>query len=205
MTDPFSLSENQRDILTESINIGFGRAAASLSILIGHKVLLEVPKISVISVPELNQAMLETYKQLVGVHQHFSGGLHGDVILFMEMDIASVFIDLLSGGPGSPRRLTPSDREALLEVGNILLNAYIGSFGNLMNTQINISVPQLHLNALNRIFKDIQDSEANHHVLLVWTKFLLHNGTVAGHVALILDGESLDSLFQLIEFDNLPG
>ena len=201
MNNSFALTEEQRDILTESINIGFGRAAASLSVLIGHKVLLEVPTINIITVPELAKSMQGTYTQPVSVQQHFSGGIQGDVILFMDMEIASIFIDLLSGGDGSPRRLTPSDREALLEVGNILLNAYIGSFGNLMNTQINIAVPELQINAINRLFGSIAPAE--HHVLLVWTKFLLHNGNVAGHVALILDANSLEHLFNSIQFDSL--
>jgi len=201
MNNSFVLTEEQRDILSESINIGFGRAAASLSVLVGHKVLLEVPKITVITIPELAKSMEGAYKQPVSVQQHFSGGIQGDVILFMDMEIASIFIDLLSGGGGSPRRLTPSDREALLEVGNILLNAYIGSFGNLMNTQINIAVPELQINTINRLFAAISADE--HHVLLVWTKFLLHNGTVAGHVALILDATSLESLFSSIQFDSL--
>ena len=143
--------------------------------------------------------MIGAYKQPVSVQQHFSGGIHGDVFLFMDMDIAAIFIDLLSGGIGNPRRLTASDREALIEVGNILLNAYIGSFGNLMHTHINIAVPELRLNGFERLFNSIPESDR--HVLLVWTKFLLKNGAVAGHVALILDAGSLDTLFQTIHFD----
>ena len=199
MPNTLILTEEQRDILTESINIGFGRAAASLSILVGHKIMLEVPKISVITGPELAKSITGAYKQPISVQQHFSGGIHGDVILFMDMDIASIFIDLLSGGSGNFRRLTPSDREALLEVGNILLNAYIGSFGNLMNAQINIAVPELRTGAIERFFSSIALDD--HHVLLVWTKFMIHQGTVAGHVALILDANSLESLFTSIQFD----
>ncbi len=199
MTSPLTLTEAQSDILTETINIGFGRAAASLSVLIGRKVILEVPHISVLSIPELSSTLQGSYQQLIGVHQQFMGGIDGDVLLFMELDIAAMFIDLLSGGSGAPRRLTHSDREALLEVGNILLNAYIGSFGNLMNATINIAVPQLYLNGLQSVFNSIQASGEEHYVLLVRTRFLLNNGSVAGHVALILDTDSLESLIQRMQ------
>ena len=40
------LTAVQQDALIELLNIGFGRAAASLSQLTGHRVLLEVPQVS---------------------------------------------------------------------------------------------------------------------------------------------------------------
>ena len=39
------LTAVQQDALVELLNIGFGRAAASLSQLTGHRVLLEVPQV----------------------------------------------------------------------------------------------------------------------------------------------------------------
>jgi chemotaxis protein CheC len=199
MTAPFSLTEEQRDILTETINIGFGRAAASLSILVSQKVLLEVPRISSLSVSDLSQALSSAYANLAAVQQGFMGGFQGDVILIMDLEIAARFIDLLSGGPGHSRQLTASDREALMEIGNILLNAYIGSFGNLLNTQINFTTPTLHMHSLNSALSTIESSGPDHSVLLVETKFLLNNGAVAGHVALIIEASSLEFLFQTIQ------
>ena len=40
------LSPVQQDALVELLNIGFGRAAASLSQLTGHRVLLDVPQVT---------------------------------------------------------------------------------------------------------------------------------------------------------------
>jgi chemotaxis protein CheC len=40
-----SLSPDQIDKLTEIVNIGFGRAAASLSSLVQQRILLSVPEI----------------------------------------------------------------------------------------------------------------------------------------------------------------
>jgi chemotaxis protein CheC len=199
MASLFHLSDDQRDMFTEAINIGFGRAAASLSILVGQKVILEVPKLSVLPISGLSPVISNAYQNLAAVEQRFTGGLTGDVILIMDLEIAARFIDLLSGGEGQPRVLTTSDREALLEVGNILLNAYIGSFGNFLHTQINFSVPTLHLQTLSKALTTIEADGNDQAVLLVETKFLLHNGTVAGHVALIIETNSLADLFQYIQ------
>ena len=203
MTSFYSLTEEQRDILAESINVGFGRAAASLSILMGQKVLLEVPKITTITMSELSHNISSAYTSLAAVQQSFSGNINGDVVLIMDLEIAARFIDLLSGGDGQPRQLTASDREALLEVGNILLNAYIGSFGNLLNTQINFSVPTLHMHSLNKALSAIDADGQDHSVLLVETKFILNNGSLAGQVALIIEASSLEDLFRSIEASGL--
>jgi chemotaxis protein CheC len=166
-------------------------------------VVLDVPQISILSIHDLSGVMSSMYSDLAAVEQQFSGGLHGDVVLIMDLDVASVFIDLLSGGPGVSRQLTFSDREALLEVGNILLNAYIGSFGNLLKTQVNVSIPLLHMHSLEKLLTMIEDEGKNPYVLLVKTKFLLNNGSVVGHVALIIEADSLDDLFQSIESSSL--
>ena len=47
------LTAVQQDALIELLNIGFGRAAASLSQLTGHRVLLEVPQVTMHPIAEL--------------------------------------------------------------------------------------------------------------------------------------------------------
>jgi chemotaxis protein CheC len=47
------LTAVQQDALIELLNIGFGRAAASLSQLTGHRVLLEVPNVTIFSVDQV--------------------------------------------------------------------------------------------------------------------------------------------------------
>ena len=49
-----NLTALQEDALTEVINIGFGRAAASLSKLTGQRVQLEVPQIAMCPLDELS-------------------------------------------------------------------------------------------------------------------------------------------------------
>ena len=199
MNSRFTLTEEQLDIVSEAINIGFGRAAASLSILVSQKVQMEAPKISILTVSELSKTLSSSYTDLAAVQQEFAGGIQGDVILIMDMEIAARFIDLLSGGDGHPHTLTSSDREALLEVGNILLNAYIGSFGNVLHAKINFSVPILHMHSLETALSSIEVDEQDQPVLLVETKFLLLNGSVAGHVALIIEASSLQKLLSVMQ------
>jgi hypothetical protein len=50
------LTPLQEDGLVELLNIGFGRAAAPLSQLTGHRVLLDVPEVSVHQIEEVGEA-----------------------------------------------------------------------------------------------------------------------------------------------------
>ena len=51
------LTPVQHDALIELLNIGFGRAGASLSQLTGHRVLLEVPHVTIHPIDEVSESL----------------------------------------------------------------------------------------------------------------------------------------------------
>ena len=53
------LTANQRDTLTELINIGYGRAAGALSELTGYRITLEVPKVAIHAIEETTELLRE--------------------------------------------------------------------------------------------------------------------------------------------------
>ena len=67
------LTPLQQDALVELINIGFGRAAASLSKLTGHRVQLEVPEITMCPIEEMGERPRPLVQnEVASVHQIFS-------------------------------------------------------------------------------------------------------------------------------------
>ena len=79
------LTARQEDALIELLNIGFGRAAASLSQLTGHRVLLDVPQVTIRPVEEVPEALggvIQT--DVASVHQIFSGQVSGDALLILD-------------------------------------------------------------------------------------------------------------------------
>ena len=76
------LTATQKDALIELLNIGFGRAAASLSQLTGHRVMLEVPQVSVHAIVDLENVLRTVVQNdVASVHQIFSGPVAGDALL----------------------------------------------------------------------------------------------------------------------------
>src|SRR5215216_5459436 len=111
------LTERQNDALTELINIAFSRTAASLSELTGHRVMLDVPKVTICPVSELPTRLGEFLPaELASVHQVFTGPLTGDALLLLNYDGAVQLTNLLTDEAIRSRRLNESGREVLTEV-----------------------------------------------------------------------------------------
>ncbi|HEY9850337.1 MAG TPA: hypothetical protein V6D28_12805 [Leptolyngbyaceae cyanobacterium] len=196
------LTEQQKDALTELINIGFARTANSLSELTNSRVLLEVPQISLHPIEELS-AKLETFvsDEVATVQQIFTGAVSGNALLVLNYDGAVILTDLLTPNKNSHfHRLDVSASEVLTEVGNILLNACLSMFGNVLKIQISFSVPRLHLDALDGLLNSLViGKEELRYAILIYTAFHLRDNSVKGYLVMVLGVASLDHLIQAID------
>jgi chemotaxis protein CheC len=195
------LTERQSDSLTELINIAFARAAASLSELSGHRVLLEVPVIEVHAIEDLIGVVAQLIPgEVATVHQIFSGPVAGDALLLLNYDGAVTLTDLLSDHVPRSRRLDQSAGEALTEVGNILLNACLGIFGNLLQVNVVFAMPRLHLSSLDDLLQSITiGSEGLRYAVVVSTGFRIKETAVQGYLIIVLGVASLDRLLNAVE------
>jgi chemotaxis protein CheC len=195
------LTAVQEDALIELLNIGFGRAAASLSQLTGHRVLLEVPHVTIHPIDEVSESlerMIQT--DVASVHQIFGGPVSGDALLILDQVGASILKELLTNEPALPLSIDASAREVLTEVGNILLNACLGTFGNLLKVQVTFSVPQLNLESLGAILETLRVSqEGMTYALVVHAGFKLRDNEVRGFLVIVLSVASLDRLLRAVE------
>ena len=195
------LTGTQRDALVERLNIGFGRAAAALSQLTGHRVLLDVPEVSVHPVEKLNTALRPLLSdEVASVHQIFSGAVAGDALLVLDHQAAGMLKELLTDEPPLPLTLDASAREVLTEVGNILLNACLGTFGNILQVQVSFSVPQISLESLHGLVQSLLvNREGVRYSLLVHAGFRLRDAEVRGYLVIVLSVASLDRLLRAVE------
>ena len=195
------LTTVQHDALIELLNIGFGRAAAALSELTGHRVLLEVPQVSVHPIEELNQALREVVDdEVASVHQIFSGPVGGDALLILDHRAAGMLKELLTSEPPLPLPIDASAREVLTEVGNILLNACLGTFGNLLKVQVSFSVPHLALETLEGIVSSIAvGRQGLRYALIIHAAFRLRDSSLTGYLVIVLGVASIERLIRALE------
>ena len=195
------MSESQKDGLTEVINIAFSRAGAALSELTGQRVLLDVPRISIHPIEELQSALSDLVEgELSTVHQIFSGAVSGDAFLMLDEKGAIALIELLTGATGKKDRLFESDNEVLNEVGNILLNACLGSFGNILKVHITFSVPHVRLDAIEGLITSLSiGSSEVQYALVVFTNFRVKENDISGFLIIVLGVSSLDLLLGAVD------
>ncbi|VTR97708.1 CheC, inhibitor of MCP methylation OS=Crinalium epipsammum PCC 9333 GN=Cri9333_3530 PE=4 SV=1 [Gemmata massiliana] len=109
-------------------------------------------------------------------------------------------MSLLADAGAPTAQMGASAREVLAEVGNILLNACLGVFGDLLQVRFTFAVPRLHLDSLGSMLDSlvIGDDEIRH-ALLVGARFRVRASEVTGCMVLVLGVSSLDLFVQAIE------
>lgn len=88
------LSEEEVDAIGEIGNIGMGTSATTLYMLLGHKVIITTPKVTVTTWDELTRQYPEPY---VAVKVTYTNGLMGDNLLIMKEPDVKVITDLMMG------------------------------------------------------------------------------------------------------------
>jgi chemotaxis protein CheC len=195
------LTERQRDAVSELINIAFSRTGAALSELTGQRVILNAPEVSVHPTTELPGALAKFMPgDVASIHQVFGGPVAGDALLLLNHDGAVQLTDLLTDGHTPSNRLDESAREVLTEVGNILLNACLGMFGNLLDVHVSFSVPRLHMETLDELLVSISTAAGEpRYALVVYTAFQIRDSAVRGFLVMVLSVTSLDRLIQEVD------
>ena len=195
------LSERQTDALSELINIAFARTGAALSELTGHRVVLNPPEVAIYHTEDLRPALAKFVPgDVASIHQVFDGPVGGDALLLLNYAGAVQLTDLLTDEPNPSAYLDESAREVLTEVGNILLNACLGMFGNLLNVRVTFSVPRLHLETLDELIASTTSSKTEmHYALVVYTAFQIRDSSVKGFLVIVLSVASLDRLIQEVD------
>ena len=195
------LTDRQADALGEFINIAFSRTASSLSEITGQRVLLDVPQVEIYEIEEVASKLARFLPgDVASIHQPFDGAIAGDAFLILNYEGAVRLTDLLTDGNVRQQQLDESAREVLTEVGNILLNACLGMFGNVLQVRVNFSVPNLHLESLDELINSVsKEREGLRYAIIVYTSFRIRESAVTGYLVLVLSIVSLQRLIDEIE------
>ena len=191
------LTPSQKDALTELINIGYARAAAALSELTGHRISLEVPEVAIHTIPEITDRLEHLMEgEVASVNQVFSGPINGNGILLLDREAALLLNRLLTDRP-SVSGFDGAAREVITEVGNIVLNACLGAFGNLLKIQVSFTVPALHIESVQNVLHTLTiEKQRLEYALIIHTCFHLRASNVRGYLVIILGVTSLATLLK---------
>lgn len=196
-----TFTEWQEEILKETINIGVGRAAASLSELTNneHEVLLSVPSVSVLKVKDLHDEVKKVSGEAIfGVSQKYSGPFEGTAIMIYS-EIASLqLVQIMLGSEITSHVMNDIELDALCEVGNIILNSCLGAIGTAMNEEISTELPKIHRGSPEEVLKLNQDAHTDD-VIYLRMGFRLETMDLSGHISFLLSSDKIEYLVNRLE------
>ena len=134
MTQEF-LTDNERDALGEIGNICMGTSATTLSQLLGKRVTITTPRVSVV---KGNEYLNEYEKPLVATEVSYIQGIDGISIFLIKKEDALAITEVLMGTSAGVDELYLS---AISEVMNQMVGSSSTSLADILHVSINISPP----------------------------------------------------------------
>lgn len=188
------------DALTEVFNVGAGRAAASLSEIVGDEVKLSVPSIEIKKYSEADASIFALNSARFGaVSQQFSGPFDAQAMLLFTEDHALEIVRDMMGSQMSIEELAEFEQEAMCELGNIILNACLSAMADMLQISLNSSLPSYQIATTEEIFKGISNSPDQPYILILHIDLTIEKRHSEGHLIFLLSSMSLRNLVVQIE------
>lgn len=135
------LDPQEVDALGEIGNISMGTSATTLFTLLGQKVTITTPRVTVCTWKEISTQYSQSH---VGVRVEYTNGLIGTNLLILKEDDVKVITDLMMGGDGSNTdgSLSELHLSAISEAMNQMVGSASTSMSSMFEKRIDISPPK---------------------------------------------------------------
>lgn len=192
------LDKIEIDALSELVNIGVGRAAASLRQMIGEEVLLSVPSVEIMPRDQAWRLIEERNGGgLVAVHQQFEGAFSGCALLVFPEINSLELVRAVIRSDLPLEDIIDLEQEALAETGNIVLNACLATIANILKQNLNMSLPQVRRGSASTLLREACEVPGDS-LLFLYINFTVNSQNIQGYIAMLMDLPSLSALKLLI-------
>lgn len=184
------ISEYEIEKIREVMNIGVGKSASVLNDMISKHIDLSVPDIMLCNKVEF-EVKIKEMKDVVmsSIDMPFDGALSGTCKLVFPKEgaekLIKFFDDELDSLEGE------LEISILKEVGNVILNALMGTMSNIFKLHLEYEIPEYFEGNSKSIYID-QSLNNLSKILYATTKFSVHELELNGDFVLILELESFD-------------
>jgi chemotaxis protein CheC len=195
------LSAVQTDAMQELGNIGAAHAATTLSQMVGSTVQMSVPGIKAVDIADLGKYMGEESAAMVvfelqGEIQH--GGF---VIFYITRESAIRLTNTMLGLTEMNRPMNEMDESALLEVGNIMVSAFLDATAELLGFVMLPSPPAMTIDmvhaAMSSLIAGMGDDTDE--VLLFSTELTCEEHKIDSDIIMMPEAKTLAHIIELLE------
>lgn len=195
------LSTVQTDAIQELGNIGAAHAATTLSQMLGSTVEMSVPAIKAIDISELGAHMGEESAAMVAFELQGEIPHGGYIIFYISKESAIRLTNTMLGLTDMNRPMNEMDESALLEVGNIMVSAFLDATAELLGFIMLPSPPALSLDMAHAAMSSLiaQMSEEVDEVLLFSTELVCEEHKIDSDIIMLPEATTLARIVELME------
>lgn len=188
------------DAFREIFNIGIGRAASALSKIVYETVKLSVPRLDILRLRQLDEVLASSFHdELALVKQDFSGSAAGTAYLLMSKQASLKLVNaLVHHSDSNDEAFGDAEKGLLTEVGNILINALVGSMANTLGIGFELGQPSCAL-AGAKSLQDDSNLSGSDYVMFVETLFLLPGRHIGGNLVILLGSTEMGKVLKGID------
>ena len=136
------LTSLEIDTLREIGSIGTGNAATALSQMLGKEVRITMPEVRIMGYNEAIEWIGGPEAVTAGVLVKMSGDVGGIMLSVQKLDLINFILQtMLDRNIQDYKELEDLQQSALIEIGNIMISAFVTALSGLAGVDINLTVP----------------------------------------------------------------
>lgn len=196
------LDEMFKDFMRELGNIGTGNAVNALSQLLNCPLEIDTPNLRILPFQQITEIITEAEVPLAGIMVEVFGEVNGMFLFLLDETFTGQVIRLVLGDTVSDfMNLTEMEESLLLELGNIMCGSYIRALSQLMNVEIDVSVPQISIDMGGAILTAATSRflRTSDELLMIDNLFCMDTDTFSGRILFLPEMESLHVLLRKLE------
>ncbi|GAA4387942.1 chemotaxis protein CheC [Hymenobacter koreensis] len=202
------MTDLERDIIREILNIGLARAADSFAAIAQEKVLLEVPSLELVRGRDILALVRKYQSEHVAIQSDIKGEFNGTTLMFFSgQHVQRLSRVCLRLTVSETVELNEMQESLLLEISNIITGALVTQLANILKAKIYGAPPTAPKGDIARAL----DSLLLNHPLMqplifsVITQFSDQNSNVELPLMLFFDRETFVKILAIIRTYDLSG
>ena len=194
------------DVFREIGSIGVGNAATALSEVLGVRVRMKMPRVTIEGYDEAIASMGHPEDMVAAVLVEMGGDIQGIMLYMLKLDFINAILARLVGKYIEDfSQIDELSASALEETGNIIISSYVNAIAKLAGLEVPLSVPSISVNMLGGILSVpmAMFGEVSDKLMMIQGEFLIGDTQLEGDLLLLPDIESLNFLLKKLGVANV--
>lgn len=193
------LTEMQIDTIKELMNVGVNESTNILSSMLSVDVELDVPDVKIVNTKDLLSELDSLGPgELSAVNMEFRNSFSGISQIVFSQESANKLVQVFSTEVLHIEEFDEIKAGALVEIGNIILNAVLAEFSNFFKHEFEFFVPEYFENYKHDFFDKI-DKYVDDVVLIGTAIFSIEKYKISGDIVLYFNIKSFNYFISLID------